>query len=66
MVAIQNSEIWKSVGGLTSLRLSYDNPPNLPLKLCFAYCSIMPKDLDDYKSEMLQIWMALGFLLSKR
>ncbi|KAK1364176.1 putative disease resistance protein RGA3 [Heracleum sosnowskyi] len=62
---IQNSEIWKSKGVLSSLRLSYDNLP-LPLKRCFVYCSIMPKDFDIYKDELVQIWMALGFLLPPR
>ncbi|XP_017218354.2 putative disease resistance protein RGA4 isoform X1 [Daucus carota subsp. sativus] len=63
---IQNSEIWKSKGVLSSLRLSYDNLPYSSLKRCFAYCSIMPKDHDIYKDELIQIWMALGFLPGDR
>ncbi|WOH09430.1 hypothetical protein DCAR_0728887 [Daucus carota subsp. sativus] len=59
---IQNSEIWKSRGVLSSLRLSYDNLPCSSLKRCFAYCSIMPKDHYIYKDKLIQIWMALGFL----
>ncbi|WOH09434.1 hypothetical protein DCAR_0728891 [Daucus carota subsp. sativus] len=60
---IQNSEIWKSEGVLSSLRLSYDNLPYSSLKRCFAYCSIIPKDSHIYKDELVHIWMALGFLL---
>ncbi|WOH09355.1 hypothetical protein DCAR_0728812 [Daucus carota subsp. sativus] len=59
---IQNSEIWKSKGVLSSLRLSYDNLPYLSLKQCFAYCSIIPKDSYIHKDELVQIWMSLGFL----
>ncbi|KAK1364492.1 putative disease resistance protein RGA3 [Heracleum sosnowskyi] len=59
---IQNSEIWKLEGPLSSLRLSYDNLPYSSLKRCFAYCSIIPKDSDIFKDELIQIWMALGFL----
>ncbi|KAK1364885.1 Disease resistance protein RGA1 [Heracleum sosnowskyi] len=60
---MENSEIWKSKGVLSSLRLSYDNLPYSSLKRCFAYCSNMPKDSVINNSEMVQIWMALGFLL---
>ncbi|KAK1364420.1 NB-ARC domain-containing protein [Heracleum sosnowskyi] len=59
---IQNSEIWKLEGALSSLRLSYDNLPYSSLKRCFAYCSIIPKDSDIFKDQLIQIWMALGFL----
>ncbi|KAK1364508.1 putative disease resistance protein RGA3 [Heracleum sosnowskyi] len=60
---IDNSEIWKSKGVLSSLRLSYDNLPYSSLKRCFAYCSIMPKNSNIYKDQLVQTWMALGFLL---
>ncbi|KAK1364427.1 hypothetical protein POM88_039988 [Heracleum sosnowskyi] len=60
---IQNSEIWNSEGVLSSLRLSYDNLPYSSLKRCFAYCSVIPKDSYVYKDELIQIWMALGFLI---
>ncbi|KAK1364433.1 putative disease resistance protein RGA3 [Heracleum sosnowskyi] len=59
---IQNSEIWKLEGALSSLRLSYDNLPYSSLKRCFAYCSIIPKDSHIFKDQLIQIWMALGFL----
>lgn len=63
---IQNSEIWKSKGVLSSLRLSYDNLPFSSLKRCFVYCSIIPKDTDINKDELVQIWKALGFLSPAR
>ncbi|KAL8119167.1 putative disease resistance protein RGA4 [Apium graveolens] len=63
---IQNNEIWKSKGVLSSLRLSYDNLPYPSLKKCFTYFSILSKDTVIYKNELVQIWMALGFLLPPR
>ncbi|KAK1364451.1 putative disease resistance protein RGA3 [Heracleum sosnowskyi] len=60
---IQNSEVWTLKGVLPSLRLSYDNLPYSSLKRCFAYCSVIPKDSYINKDELIQIWMALGFLL---
>ena len=32
------------------------------LKRCFAYCAIFPKDCDIKKDELIQNWMAQGFL----
>ncbi|XP_063938107.1 putative disease resistance protein RGA3 [Daucus carota subsp. sativus] len=61
---ILNSEVWKSKGVLSSLRLSYDNLPYSSLKRCFAYFSVLSKDSLIYKDEMVHICMALGFLLS--
>ncbi|KAK1364473.1 putative disease resistance protein RGA3 [Heracleum sosnowskyi] len=63
---IQNNEIWKSKGVLSSLRLSYDNLLDSSLKQCFTYFSVVSKDSVIYKSELIQIWMALGFLLPPR
>ncbi|XP_017217972.2 putative disease resistance protein RGA3 [Daucus carota subsp. sativus] len=63
---IQCSETWESKSVLPSLKLSYDNLPSLSLKRCFAYCSIMPKNSFIYKDELIQIWLALGFLLPPR
>ncbi|KAL1822148.1 hypothetical protein ACET3Z_008926 [Daucus carota] len=61
---IQDSATWDSNDDvLPSLRLSYDNLPHSSLKKCFAYCSILPKDSEIWKDEMVRIWMALGFLL---
>ncbi|XP_021738792.1 putative disease resistance protein RGA1 [Chenopodium quinoa] len=42
------------------LKLSYDylSPP---LKQCFAYCSLFPKDYSYYKNHLVRFWMAQGY-----
>ncbi|XP_028769672.1 putative disease resistance protein RGA3 [Neltuma alba] len=46
------------------LKLSYDNLA-IELKQCFAYCSIYPKDWIYKKNELIDMWMAQGFLENK-
>lgn len=62
---IQNSEAWISQDVMSSLRLSYDNLPSSSLKQCFVYCSIIPKDSWIHKDELIQRWMASGFLVPR-
>ncbi|GLT33374.1 hypothetical protein SLA2020_079700 [Shorea laevis] len=46
---------------LSVLKISFDHllPP---LKKCFSYCSLFPKDFVIEKDDLVQLWMAQGFL----
>ncbi|XP_027347883.1 putative disease resistance protein RGA1 [Abrus precatorius] len=43
------------------LKLSYQNL-SPQLRQCFSYCSLYPKDWEIEKDELIQLWMAHGFL----
>ncbi|XP_028053766.1 disease resistance protein RGA2-like [Camellia sinensis] len=67
-LSVKESEIWDlpddGSGILPSLRLSYEAlPPHL--RQCFAYCCIFPKDGVMEKDNLIQLWMANGFIPSK-
>ncbi|KAF2296362.1 hypothetical protein GH714_037559 [Hevea brasiliensis] len=64
-LSIMNSNVLNSSDNKDNvesvLKLSFDHLPPF-LKPCFAYCSIFPKDFDIAKKELVQLWMAEGFL----
>ncbi|XP_065621455.1 putative disease resistance protein RGA3 isoform X2 [Quercus suber] len=64
---IQNNKVWDLLDEDNSdifhvLKLCFDHLPTPSLKRCFAYCAIFPKDYDMKKDEVIQYWMAEGFL----
>nr|XP_011466639.1 PREDICTED: putative disease resistance protein RGA3 isoform X2 [Fragaria vesca subsp. vesca] len=64
--SIVNSKIWDSREAenriISILKLSFDELKPPSLKLCFAYCSMFIKDFDMEKDDLIQLWMAQGWL----
>ncbi|XP_022722112.1 putative disease resistance protein RGA1 [Durio zibethinus] len=65
-VSLRDSPIWcslkKNEGIVRVLKLSFDRLPSSSLKQCLAYCSNFPKDFMIDKEQLIQLWMAEGFL----
>ncbi|KAL0431360.1 UNVERIFIED_CONTAM: putative disease resistance protein RGA1 [Sesamum radiatum] len=64
-LAVKESEIWQlsddENGILPALRLSYYNlVPQM--RQCFGYCCIFPKDYVMKEKQLIQLWMANGFV----
>ncbi|XP_016646883.1 PREDICTED: disease resistance protein RGA2-like [Prunus mume] len=63
---IQESKIWELPEGderiMSVLKLSFDHLKSPSLKQCFAYCSNFKKDFRMKKDDLIQLWMAQGFL----
>lgn len=63
--ALLESKLWDlpeyKTGVFPALRLSY-NYLSAPLKRCFAYCSIFPRNYEFEKDDLVHLWMAEGFI----
>ncbi|XP_050380771.1 putative disease resistance protein RGA3 isoform X2 [Argentina anserina] len=66
--SIVNSKIWEISEEeeriMSILKLSFDELKCSSLKQCFAYCSMFIKDFEMDKADLIQLWMAQGWLHS--
>ncbi|KAM5560048.1 putative disease resistance protein RGA3 [Rosa sericea] len=64
--SIVESSIWDLPDGenriMAILKLSFDELKSPSLKQCFAYCSMFIKDFKFEKDDLIQLWMAQGWL----
>jgi hypothetical protein len=62
---ILKSQLWelqqKETDILPALRLSYMYLP-FYLRRCFSFCAVYPKDYDFRKEDLVEIWVAEGFV----
>ncbi|XP_074285877.1 putative disease resistance protein RGA1 [Silene latifolia] len=47
---------------MSILKFSYDNLES-PLKTCFTYCALFPKDFKINKEKLIRLWMAQGYIV---
>jgi hypothetical protein len=68
-LSVKESQIWDLPLGensiLPALRLSYHHlGPHM--RQCFAYCCLFPKDTKLERDNLIQLWIALDFIPSRR
>ncbi|XP_050144000.1 disease resistance protein RGA2-like [Malus sylvestris] len=67
-LVIQESKIWELPEGedriMSILKLSFDSLKSPYLKQCFACCSMLEKDFEIERDDLVQLWMAQGLLHS--
>ncbi|XP_061993475.1 putative disease resistance protein RGA4 [Rosa rugosa] len=65
--SIKESKVWQVSSDkedsriMSVLRLSFDNWES-PLKQCFAYCAMLERGSSIERDNLIQLWMAQGFL----
>ncbi|OAY53099.1 putative disease resistance protein RGA3 isoform X1 [Manihot esculenta] len=63
--SVLDSEVWELEEAekdiLGALWLSYYDLP-MPLRQCFLYCAIFPKDYSIERYRLIELWMAQGYL----
>ncbi|XP_021823747.1 putative disease resistance protein RGA1 isoform X2 [Prunus avium] len=68
--SIKESRIWDLAEEedriIPILKLSFDNLTSPSLKQCFAYCSMLRKDVEIETDNLIQLWMAQGLLHPSR
>ncbi|XP_074285879.1 putative disease resistance protein RGA1 [Silene latifolia] len=47
---------------ISILKLSFDNLES-PLKTCFTYCALFPKDFRINREKLIRLWMAQGYIV---
>ncbi|KAL1562128.1 putative disease resistance protein RGA1 [Salvia divinorum] len=57
---LHSQDEWQLISDI--LRLSFLNLSTSSMKMCFAFCSIFPKGYEIVKQELIELWMAEGFL----
>ncbi|MQL95885.1 hypothetical protein Taro_028555 [Colocasia esculenta] len=67
---ILKSEVWNAIINqedsiIPILRLSYQHLP-APLKRCFRYCSLFPKDYVFDRNRIIHMWMAQDYIKANR